>query len=190
MSSSVFYKFASQKAESRVTFDGTGISVFDLKRDIILANNLGKANDFDLFIYDSSNQGASRISATSDDDSLTSLAPLASVVSVALTNLAITEYKDDSQIIPRSTSVIVKRRPAVRPGKGRAAMYIAGTSGTSSEKHTPTVTPANNTWHRPGHSSGHMSKRFDPREKERERDESQKPVRAVSSRTLELVISF
>jgi hypothetical protein len=84
MSSSVFYKFASQRAESRVTFDGTGISVFDLKREIILANNLGKANDFDLFIYDSSNQGASGISATSKDDSLTSLAPLASVVSVAL----------------------------------------------------------------------------------------------------------
>ena len=79
MSSSVFYKFASQRTESRVTFDGTGISVFDLKKDIILANNLGKANDFDLFIYDSSNQGASRISATSDDDSLTPLAPLASV---------------------------------------------------------------------------------------------------------------
>ncbi|KAF9784897.1 DWNN domain-containing protein [Thelephora terrestris] len=145
MSSSVFYKFASQRAESRVTFDGTGISVFDLKREIILANNLGKANDFDLFIYDSSNQ----------------------------------EYKDDSQIIPRSTSVIVKRRPAVRPGKGKAAMYISGASGASSEKHTPTVTPANNTWHRPGHSSGHLSKRFDAREKERERDEYQKPVRAA-----------
>jgi protein MPE1 len=50
MASSVFYKFASQKTESRVTFDGTGISVFDLKKDIILANNLGKANDFDLFV--------------------------------------------------------------------------------------------------------------------------------------------
>jgi len=58
MSSSVFYKFASQRTESRVTFDGTGISVFDLKKEIILANNLGKANDFDLFVYDSSNQGA------------------------------------------------------------------------------------------------------------------------------------
>lgn len=142
MSSSVFYKFASQRTESRVTFDGTGISVFDLKKDIILANNLGKANDFDLFIYDSSNQ----------------------------------EYKDDSQIIPRSTSVIVKRRPAIRPGKGRAAMYISGTSGSSSEKTTTTVTPANNTWHRPGLSSGHISKRFDSKEKEKERDELLKPV--------------
>lgn len=52
MASSVFYKFNSQKNESRVTFDGTGISVFDLKREIILANNMGKANDFDLYVYD------------------------------------------------------------------------------------------------------------------------------------------
>ena len=54
MASSVFYKFKSQKDESRVTFDGTAISVFDLKKEIILANNLGKANDFDLYIYDAS----------------------------------------------------------------------------------------------------------------------------------------
>lgn len=59
MASSVFYKFKSQRDESRVTFDGTGISVFDLKKEIILANNLAKANDFDLAIYDrSSNEGA------------------------------------------------------------------------------------------------------------------------------------
>jgi protein MPE1 len=58
MASSVFYKFKSQKDESLVTFDGTGISVFDLKKEIILANNLGKANDFDLVVSDaSSGQG-------------------------------------------------------------------------------------------------------------------------------------
>lgn len=60
MASSVFYKFKSQRDESRVTFDGTGISVFDLKKEIILANNLAKANDFDLVICDSSSgEGAS-----------------------------------------------------------------------------------------------------------------------------------
>ena len=59
MASSVYYKFRSQRDESKVTFDGTGISVFDLKREIILANNL-KANDFDLLLLDpSTNQGAS-----------------------------------------------------------------------------------------------------------------------------------
>lgn len=51
MASSVFYKFKSQRDESRVSFDGTGISVFDLKKEIILANSL-KAPDFDLHIYD------------------------------------------------------------------------------------------------------------------------------------------
>ena len=58
MASSVFYKFKSQRDESRVNFDGTGISVFDLKKEVILANNLGKANDFDLVVLDpSSNEG-------------------------------------------------------------------------------------------------------------------------------------
>ncbi|KAJ7429887.1 DWNN domain-containing protein, partial [Mycena galericulata] len=126
MASSVFYKFNSRKDESRVTFDGTGISVFDLKRDIILANNMGKANDFDLFIYDSSSNK---------------------------------EYTDDSEIIPRSSSVVVKRRPAARPGKGKASMYIAGAGNT-----VPTSEPvqrnapgaASSSWHK-----GAMSKRFD-----------------------------
>jgi hypothetical protein len=56
MASSVFYKWASRKDESRVTFDGTGISVFDLKREIILANNMSKANDFELYIYDTTSK--------------------------------------------------------------------------------------------------------------------------------------
>ena len=65
MASSVFYKFKSQKTESRVTFDGTGIPVFDLKKEIILANNLGKANDFDLVVFDgSSGEGLSVYSCT------------------------------------------------------------------------------------------------------------------------------
>ena len=54
MSSSVFYRFKSRKDESRVNFDGTGISVFDLKKEIIIANGLGKANDFDLVVLDGS----------------------------------------------------------------------------------------------------------------------------------------
>lgn len=48
-----------------MTFDGTGIPVFDLKKEIILANNLGKANDFDLVIFDgSSGEGPSVYSCT------------------------------------------------------------------------------------------------------------------------------
>ena len=50
MSSSVFFRFKSQKEPSRITFDGTGISVFELKRDIIAANKLGDGTDFELLI--------------------------------------------------------------------------------------------------------------------------------------------
>ncbi|KAL5536776.1 MPE1 [Sanghuangporus sanghuang] len=55
MASFVYYRFKSQKDESKISFDGTGISVFDLKREIIVANNL-KANDFDLLLFDPSNE--------------------------------------------------------------------------------------------------------------------------------------
>jgi protein MPE1 len=51
MTSSVFFKFKSQKEPTRVEFDGTGISVFELKRDIIVKSGLGDGTDFDLAIY-------------------------------------------------------------------------------------------------------------------------------------------
>lgn len=50
-SSSVFFKFKSQRESTRVEFDGTGISVFELKREIIIKSGLGDGSDFDLFIY-------------------------------------------------------------------------------------------------------------------------------------------
>ncbi|KAK3366557.1 DWNN domain-containing protein [Podospora didyma] len=50
MASSVFFKFKSQKEPTRVVFDGTGISVFELKREIILRSGLGDGTDFDLVI--------------------------------------------------------------------------------------------------------------------------------------------
>jgi protein MPE1 len=54
MSSSVFYKFKSSKEPQRITFDGTGITVFELKREIINVSGLGDGTDFDLSIYDES----------------------------------------------------------------------------------------------------------------------------------------
>nr|ODO00886.1 protein MPE1 [Cryptococcus depauperatus CBS 7855] len=50
--STVFYRWGAGRDESRVTFDGTHISVFDLKREIILNNKMGNGKDFDLSIYD------------------------------------------------------------------------------------------------------------------------------------------
>jgi len=48
----IFYKFKSQKAESRLPIDGTGISVFELKKEIILANHMGEGKDFDLGLFE------------------------------------------------------------------------------------------------------------------------------------------
>ncbi|KAI9805296.1 MAG: hypothetical protein M1833_005749 [Piccolia ochrophora] len=93
MSSSVFFKFKSQKEPSRVTFDGTGISVFELKRAIIEINKLGDGTDFDLAIYN-------------EEDG--------------------EEYGDDTTIIPRSTSVIARRLPPAKAGRGGAARYVSG----------------------------------------------------------------
>lgn len=51
MSSSVFYKFKNQREPERIVFDGTDISVFELKREIIIASGLGDGTDFDLHMY-------------------------------------------------------------------------------------------------------------------------------------------
>ncbi|KAJ8100334.1 DWNN domain-containing protein [Lipomyces tetrasporus] len=92
MSSFVYYKFRSQREPLRVTFDGTGISVFDLKREIILANKLGDGMDFDLSIYN------------------------------ADTN---EEYEDDSEILSRSSSVVARRKPPAKLGRGTGSRYVS-----------------------------------------------------------------
>ncbi|KAK2747617.1 hypothetical protein FQN55_004971 [Onygenales sp. PD_40] len=116
MTSSVHFKFKSQKEPSRVTFDGTGISVFELKREIINQNRLGDGSDFELVIV---NEDTNE------------------------------EYDDDTTIIPRSTSVIARRLPAARPGKGGAARYVSGkmpVNARSSSRIEPSIPnrPTNN----------------------------------------------
>lgn len=51
MGACVYFKFKSQKEPTRVEFDGTVITVFELKREIILRSGLGSGTDFDLAIY-------------------------------------------------------------------------------------------------------------------------------------------
>ena len=66
MASSVFFRFKSQKEPSRVAFDGTGISVFELKKEIIALNRLGDGTDFELLISsEDTNEGKSCIYLTS-----------------------------------------------------------------------------------------------------------------------------
>jgi protein MPE1 len=93
MSSSVFFRFKSSKEPQRITFDGTGITVFELKREIINTSGLGNGADFDLSLYDENFKD---------------------------------EYDDDTEIIPRSSSVGVRRLPAARPGHGKAQRYVTG----------------------------------------------------------------
>ncbi|KAJ3200626.1 hypothetical protein HDU82_008733 [Entophlyctis luteolus] len=47
----VFYKFRSARDFDQMVFDGLGVSVFDLKREIMLKKKLGKGTDFDLLVY-------------------------------------------------------------------------------------------------------------------------------------------
>lgn len=61
MSSHVFYRFKSQKEPSRISFDGTGISVWDLKKEIIMENKMGKGGDFDFAIYNEDTEEGTRI---------------------------------------------------------------------------------------------------------------------------------
>lgn len=113
MSSSVFFKFKSQKEPTRVEFDGTGISVFELKREIINKSGLGDGTDFDLYIYtDDNSEGESQQSGT--------------LIFPRWLTQHHTEYDDDTTIVPRSTTVIARRQPAVKPGAGRAARYVSG----------------------------------------------------------------
>ncbi|KAL5333583.1 DWNN domain-containing protein [Aspergillus crustosus] len=111
MSSSVHFKFKSQREPSRVTFDGTGISVFELKREIINQSRLGDGTDFELSIYNEDTKE---------------------------------EYDDDTSVIPRSTSVIARRLPASRQGKGGAARYVSGKMPVNARTASRTDHPVSN----------------------------------------------
>ncbi|GAA5949046.1 hypothetical protein JCM21900_003185 [Sporobolomyces salmonicolor] len=94
-SSFVFYRFKSQREPSRIAFDGTAISVWDLKKEIIAENKMGRGADFDFAIYNADTEE---------------------------------EYVNDYAMIPRSTSVLARRLPPAKPGRGNAQQYMAGAS--------------------------------------------------------------
>ncbi|ORX57642.1 DWNN-domain-containing protein [Hesseltinella vesiculosa] len=96
----IYYKFkAAKDTDYKVfTFDGPSAGVFDVKKEIIRAQRLGKGYDFDLALYN----------AQADE-----------------------EYKDDAYMIPRNTSVIWRRLPPARPGKGTAFRYVQGAAPES-----------------------------------------------------------
>lgn len=127
MSSTIFYRFRSQKDADRILFDGTGLTVFDLKREIIQENKLGDGTDFQLRLYNPDTNE---------------------------------EYEDDSQVIPRSSSVVARRSPAVKAfsvhsmhrggaaaALGNATRYVTGRPRVYQKKPPST----------PGGSSGAVS---------------------------------
>lgn len=58
MSSSIFFRFKSRKDPLQINFDGTSLSVFEVKREIMSIARLGDGKDFDLDIYTSdTNEG-------------------------------------------------------------------------------------------------------------------------------------
>lgn len=90
-------------------FDGTGISVFELKRDIIIKSGLGDGTDFDLAIFHEDGKEGEHLvgyALESANDEI--------------------EYDDDTAVIPRSTTVIARRTPAAKRGAGRAQRYMTG----------------------------------------------------------------
>ncbi|GMM50537.1 cleavage polyadenylation factor subunit [Starmerella bacillaris] len=95
MSSTVYYRFKSCKDLKRVNFDGTSISVFELKRGILLCEKLDQtADSFNLSLFNPDTGGV---------------------------------YDDDSETIPRSSSVLASRTPVTRLGAHyTAARYVTG----------------------------------------------------------------
>ena len=56
--SHIFYKFKSAKDYDAYKFEGAGIPVWELKREIVQAKRLGKSTDFDLILTNAqSNDG-------------------------------------------------------------------------------------------------------------------------------------
>ncbi len=95
----------SQKQPSTVKFDGTGITVFDIKREIINANKLTSGTDFDLVLENPDTKE---------------------------------KYEDDTQVLQRSTSVLVRRMPLKSRGKGKGVQrYVNGTGPKVVRKQAP-----------------------------------------------------
>lgn len=156
--STVFYRWGAGRDESRVTFDGTHISVFDLKREIILANKMGNGKDFDIGVYDNvTGDGESARTRCSRD----------------VADILRAEFKDDNHQIPRSSSLIARRLPSSIKGRGNAQNYIIGTSLGESltgdhriENHAREAMLAkqNKGSRGMGGTYGSMTKRFDGKE--------------------------
>jgi protein MPE1 len=51
----IHYKFRSAKEVNTITFEGLGLPLWELKREIVQAKRLTSANDFDLVVINAQN---------------------------------------------------------------------------------------------------------------------------------------
>lgn len=109
----IYYRFRFQKPDhiATIKFDGTGLTVFELKRDIIIANNLIHSTDIDIILYLTENiQDARSWGGNSN----------------GMNQSGDRELTDDNEVIARSTTVLVRRTMCPKKGKGNVQRYIAG----------------------------------------------------------------
>ncbi|KAI8970449.1 hypothetical protein BDF20DRAFT_803616, partial [Mycotypha africana] len=93
------------------------------------------------------------------------------------------EYKDDMFVVPRNTSVIVRRLPAARPGKGTAQRYVQGVmDGKSAGKPNAAASIAP-----PGSSTGtnavHRGRNLVLDAQKQRQQQMQKPSPSISNAT-------
>lgn len=102
----IYYRFRSQKPDhvSTIKFDGTGLTVFELKREIIMVNDLIHSTDIDIVLYSTENIQA--ISSTGEDGDK--------------------ELTDDNEVVSRSSAVLVRRTMCPKKGRGNVQRYVDG----------------------------------------------------------------
>ncbi|KAI8059096.1 DWNN domain-containing protein [Gongronella butleri] len=141
----IYYKFkAAKDTDYKVfTFDGPSAAVFDVKKEIIRAERLGKGYDFDLALYN----------AQADD-----------------------EYREDAHMIPRNTSVIWRRLPAARPGKGTAYRYVQGAAPEARGMVTSSMLKAGQVQTQPAAGGRHMVLNARQQQQQQHRHAPQQPT--------------
>lgn len=109
----IYYRFRSQKPDhiATIKFDGTGLTVFELKRDIIIANNLLHSTDVDIILYSTENIQDTKSWGDQNGGSSSS---------------GERELDDDNEVVPRSTTVLVRRTMSPKKSKGNVQRYVAG----------------------------------------------------------------
>lgn len=61
----IHYKFKSSKDYDTITFEGMGLALWELKREIVQAKKLGTGGDFDLVVTNAQNNEGKDKSANS-----------------------------------------------------------------------------------------------------------------------------